>query len=39
VPLGPVTVARVPSTLTSTPLGTSMGSLPIRDIERPLYQT
>jgi hypothetical protein len=39
VPMGPFTVARVPSTLTSTPLGTSMGILPMRDKVRLPYQT
>jgi hypothetical protein len=29
----------VPSTVTSTPLGTSMGSLPMRDIACLPYQT
>ena len=39
VPLGPFTVARVPSTVTSTPLGTSMGILPMRDNVGLPYQT
>jgi hypothetical protein len=32
VPLGPLTVTVVPSTVTSTPLGTGMGDNPIRDM-------
>src|SRR5918994_561807 len=34
-PFGPSTVTAVPSTLTSTPEGMSMGSRPIRDMELP----
>ena len=38
-PFGPLTVTVWPSTLTSTPDGTVIGALPIRDILRPPYQT
>src|SRR5437763_16372850 len=34
VPFGPVTVTRVPSSVTSTPLGIGMGFLPMRDMGR-----
>ena len=39
VPWGPVTVTSLSSTFTLTPLGTSMGALPTRDISSLLYQT
>src|SRR5262245_29912868 len=35
VPFGPFTVTRLPEIVTSTPLGTGMGILPIRDISSP----
>src|SRR5689334_2740653 len=37
VPLGPFTVTRRSSTATSTPEGTEMGSLPMRDISPPPF--
>ena len=39
VPFGPLTVTSWPSIETSTPLGTSMGSRPMRDMACLPYQT